>query len=58
MGWNWSKGGVELEQGWGGKLKSDFILKNKLIFMFNDTGLDTQRFDQKINYICKTRFKF
>ena len=40
------------------KLKSDFILKNKLIFTFNDSGLDTQRFDQKINYNYITRFKF
>ena len=37
---------------------SAFILKNKSIFTFNDTRLDTQRFDQKINYNYITRFKF
>ena len=26
---------------------SDFILKNKSIFTFNDTGLDTHRFDKQ-----------
>ena len=26
--------------------------------MFNDTGFDMQRFDQKINYNYITRFKF
>ena len=43
------------------KLKSvriDFFFLNKLIFTFNDTGLDTQRFDQKMNYKYTTRFKF
>ena len=28
------------------------------IFTFNDTGLDTQKFDQKMNYNYKSRFKF
>ena len=28
-------------------VKSDFIFKNKSIFTFTDTGLDTQRFDKK-----------
>ena len=27
--------------------ESDFILKNKSIFTFNDTGLDTHRLDNK-----------
>ena len=36
----------------------DFILKNKSIFTFSDTGLDTQRFDQKMNSNYLTRFKF
>ena len=40
------------------KRQSDFILKNKLIFTFNDTGFDTQRFDKKMNYNYITRFKF
>ena len=31
-------------------VKSDSIFKNKSIFTFNDTRLDTHRFDQKINY--------
>ena len=35
----------------------DFMLKNKSLFSFNDTGLDTQRLDQKINYNYITRFK-
>ena len=39
-------------------VKSDFILKNRSIFTFNDKGLDTQRFDKKINYTDITRFKF
>ena len=29
-----------------------------MIFTFNDTGLDSQRNDQKINYNYITRFKF
>ena len=32
--------------------------KNKSIFTFNDTGLDTQRFDKIINYNYVTLFKF
>ena len=35
----------------------DFMSKNKSLFSFNDTGLDTQRLDQKINYNYITRFK-
>ena len=35
-----------------------FILKNKSIFTFNDTEIDTQRFDQKVNYNYITRFNF
>ena len=31
----------------GQRFKNDFIFKNKSIFTFNDTGLDTQRFDKK-----------
>ena len=30
------------------KCKSDFILKVKSSLMFNNIGLDTQRFDNKI----------
>ena len=39
-------------------VKNYFILKNKSIFTFKDTGLGTQKFDQKINYYCITRLKF
>ena len=43
----------------GQKGKRDFIFKNKWIFMFNDTGLDAQRFDQKLNIIIIiTQFEF
>ena len=31
-------------------VKSDFILKNKSILTFNNSRLNTQRFDKKINY--------
>ena len=34
----------------GRNVKSDFIFKNKSIFTFNDTKLDTHRFDKKMNY--------
>ena len=34
-----------------------FYFLNKLIFTFNDSGLETQRFDKK-KYNYKTRFKF
>ena len=37
-------------------MKSDFIFKNKWIFTFNDIGLETKRFDQKINFNYITRF--
>ena len=39
------------------KVKSDFILKNKSIFTFKATGLDTPIFDKKITYNYITRFK-
>ena len=39
-------------------VKSNFIFKNKSVFMFNDKGLDTQKFDIKINYNYITQFKF
>ena len=29
-----------------------------LVFTFNDTWLDTNRFDKKINFYYTTRFKF
>ena len=34
-------------------VKSDFIFKNKSLFTFNDTGLYTHRFDQKMNYMFR-----
>ena len=40
------------------KASKVIYLKNKSIFAFNDTGLDTQRFDQTIYYNYITRFKF
>ena len=34
------------------------MLKNKYIFTFKDTGLNTHRFDEKMNYNYITQFKF
>ena len=38
--------------------KVKFYFFNWLLHIYNDTGLDTQRFDQKINYNYITLFKF
>ena len=42
----------------GERSKVILFYKNKSIFTFNDTGLDTHRFGKKMNYNYTTRFKF
>ena len=41
-----------------GETSKVFKFKKKSIFKFNDTGLDTHRFDQKLKYNYINRFKF
>ena len=58
IGFKFVKNFFNLNLYFGRNVKSDLILKNKLIFTLNDTGLDTYRFVQKINYTYLSRYKF